>query len=252
MEASKFFLERHCEDDRKIPILDDDTPISIFDLFMLIIGSIVAQLLAIWSGAIENSSLLFMALTAILQSVGPITIFYFIYRYFGHQKFSTLFHKITLPDLSFGILMTVLGSLYAIIMSSVLSDVSVANKAGAGLSHGMLGLVDVIVSAANDLFLLFTEELMAIIPFIAVATLAYKYFKVSRSNSILLGLVFSILIFGTMHFYTDSWHLAQMYIIVGASRIFDTGMYIRTKNILISFMFHWIFDFVIMLIILLS
>lgn len=250
MDTSKFFMEKHHGTDRMIPILDDGTQVSAFNLIILMSGTILAELLSIWAGVIgdSNSSMLFMAVTSVLQAVGPIVIVYFFYRKFGHQEFKSLFHKITLRDLSFGLMMTILGGIYALVMALfVLKGSTVPNSSAQGITHGVDGLIMVGVSAFNDIFLLFTEELTAIIPFIASAALANKYFKFNRNHSIWFGLLISILVFGTMHFYTDSWHIAQMYLIVGMSRIFDTGMYIRTKNILISFIFHWIFDTAIIL-----
>lgn len=85
---------------------------------------------------------------------------------------------------------------------------------------------------------LFGEELFALFALLIFMTVAYGLFKLNRKTSLIIGLVASGFIFGMAHYKAYDWHLAQMLLIIGAGRIFLTFAYLKTKNILASFLVH--------------
>ncbi|MGO2299538.1 type II CAAX prenyl endopeptidase Rce1 family protein [Paucilactobacillus nenjiangensis] len=52
-------------------------------------------------------------------------------------------------------------------------------------------------------------------------------------------MLISILLFGAIHY---NGNLAQMFLLIGPARFFLTGAFIRSKNILIPFTMHYLFD----------
>ncbi|WP_082620580.1 CPBP family glutamic-type intramembrane protease [Lentilactobacillus senioris] len=52
-----------------------------------------------------------------------------------------------------------------------------------------------------------------------------------------------------MHFSTYDWHWAQMIILIGGSRIFYNGVYIRTKNLWVSYLCHFLWDTITLVIV---
>ncbi|MCM0582806.1 CPBP family intramembrane metalloprotease [Weissella diestrammenae] len=105
-----------------------------------------------------------------------------------------------------------------------------------------VGNHSIIIEGINNFFGLFSEELFAIPVFIGFTALFFQTYKMNRDLSIYLGLLFSMILFGLAHFEAYSWHIWQMMLMIGALRFFITGLYIRTKNILIPFSLHYIYD----------
>lgn len=96
-----------------------------------------------------------------------------------------------------------------------------------------------LINYGTDSVNLMNEELFSVFVFIGFAVVLQKQFKLSRSASIYGGLLISILLFGAIHY---NGNLAQMFLLIGPARFFLTGAFIRSKNILIPFTMHYLFD----------
>lgn len=95
----------------------------------------------------------------------------------------------------------------------------------------------------RDLFQLFGEEFLAILPFLALMQLFYR--KCSRKFSLFLALLFSSIFFGLLHLPTYNWNLVQAMLLISTVRIFISLPYIITRNIWVSFLVHYIYDTII-------
>lgn len=248
MSTHSFFLERGRKDQRTFPILDDSHVTPLSNLIWLTILAFAVEVINVLLGTLPVASLSrpVILVIAFIQTIGIVVIFALLYRYLGHQKFGSLFHKITLGDAGFGIVMFVLASIYSNLMTQIIPGIADKVVTGAGTGSTNSQIKNIVVVNFLNLFSLLSEELLAIIPFLAVAAIAYQHLQLSRNTSIWLGWLASIILFGAFHFYAYDWHLLQMFLIIGMSRVFYTGMYIRTKNILVSYVAHWLFDAVLM------
>ena len=78
------------------------------------------------------------------------------------------------------------------------------------------------------------EELMTILPFLALLWFATARLGVSRMGGILIALVGSCLLFAAAHLPTYNWHWAQCFGVIGAARVVMTLAYIWTRNLWVS------------------
>lgn len=86
------------------------------------------------------------------------------------------------------------------------------------------------------------EEMLGIVPFLAVLWLCFSKWHLARSTSIAIALGISALIFGAAHLPTYDWHWAQALIGIGSARVILTLAYITTKNLWVSAGAHIVND----------
>jgi membrane protease YdiL (CAAX protease family) len=93
---------------------------------------------------------------------------------------------------------------------------------------------------------LFGEELLTILPFLAIVTLLHLRVGVSRRWSMVGAWIVSAALFGAVHLPTYGWNLAQCLLIIGAARLVLTLPYVMTKNIWVSTGAHIINDWTLL------
>jgi hypothetical protein len=154
-------------------------------------------------------------------------------------------HNIKLIATTVGIYL--LASIITALIFHALNIPTVADKAfeyGSTPAAILLGVLGVMIQLPAQLF---GEELLNIIPFIMLLTLFVSTFKMPRRLSIVIAAVLSCLLFGLYHFQAYDWHLAQMFIIIGLGRLIVLALYIKTKNIWLTFFTHLAIDGTIVL-----
>ena len=93
---------------------------------------------------------------------------------------------------------------------------------------------------------LFGEEVMTILPFLALMTLFHARAGLSRRWSIFGAWIVSAVLFGALHLPTYGWNLAQCLLIIGSARLILTLPYIMTKNIWVSTGAHILNDWILL------
>lgn len=86
------------------------------------------------------------------------------------------------------------------------------------------------------------EELLTVLPFLALVQFASTRLGWGRRRSLLLALLGSTLLFSAAHLPTYGWHWAQCFCIIGASRVVLTLAYIATRNLWVSTGAHILTD----------
>ena len=109
------------------------------------------------------------------------------------------------------------------------------------LAGGIWGVVGFYLGTFIQLF---GEELVTILPFLAVLYWLHAKIKVSRKMAIILATIVTAISFGAMHLPTYGWNVVQAIVLIGIARIALTLAFIRTKNILVSFGAHVLNDWV--------
>jgi membrane protease YdiL (CAAX protease family) len=82
------------------------------------------------------------------------------------------------------------------------------------------------------------EELITVVPFLAVLTLATGAPKMPRAGGILLAWAVSSAIFAALHLPTYQWHVVQTMLVIGTARLLLTVPYLITKNLWSSTIAH--------------
>lgn len=112
-----------------------------------------------------------------------------------------------------------------------LADVT-SNAAAAQLSG--MDTTGRIVFFAKTVPQLFGEEVVTILPFLAVLTLLSAGFGVGRKAAVVGAWLISSLLFGLIHLPTYDWNLIQCIVVIGTARMVLTLPWILTKNIWVS------------------
>lgn len=89
---------------------------------------------------------------------------------------------------------------------------------------------------------LFGEEFCKLVPFLLVLTLLYDKTS-NRKLSIVIAALVSVLLFGLVHIYSYNGHIIQILLIQGIGSLIFLFTYIKTKNILVSYIMHLALDF---------
>lgn len=86
------------------------------------------------------------------------------------------------------------------------------------------------------------EELLGVLPFLAVLWLCVSRLGLSRRAGIGIGLVVSALIFGAAHLPTYGWNWPQALLGIGVARVLLTLAFVATRNLWVSTGAHIVND----------
>jgi membrane protease YdiL (CAAX protease family) len=92
---------------------------------------------------------------------------------------------------------------------------------------------------------LFGEEVVTLLPFLAVLQGLSHRFGVERKGAIIGAWVISSVLFGLIHLPTYDWNLVQCIVVIGSARMVLTLPWILTKNIWVSTGAHIINDWLL-------
>lgn len=147
---------------------------------------------------------------------------------------TALFRRVGWRDLGvmalFGVL-TIIASVLAALAVSALSSIAPNPVFGA---VGTMSAEAFVLRLVPTVPQLLGEELVTILPFLALLWLATQVFGLSWRSGILLGLLGSSLIFAALHLPTYDWHWAQCFGVIGTARIVLTLAYLWTRNLWVS------------------
>jgi len=99
---------------------------------------------------------------------------------------------------------------------------------------------------AKTLPQLLGEEVVTILPFLAVLALLSNRFSVGRKAAVVGAWLISSLIFGLIHLPTYDWNWVQCIVIIGTARMVLSLAWIMTKNIWVSTGAHVINDWLLL------
>jgi len=92
---------------------------------------------------------------------------------------------------------------------------------------------------------LFGEEVVTLLPFLAVLTVLTHRFGVGRKGAIVGAWLISSLLFGLIHLPTYDWNWVQCIVVIGTARLVLTLAWILTKNIWVSTGAHIVNDWLL-------
>lgn len=118
-----------------------------------------------------------------------------------------------------------------------------SNNATAQL--GALDMAGQIAFYAKTIPQLLGEEVITLLPFLALLQLFSKSFSVGRKASIIGAWLMTSLIFGLIHLPTYNWNWIQCIVVIGSARMILTLPWIMTKNIWVSTGAHIINDWLL-------
>ena len=134
--------------------------------------------------------------------------------------------------------------IYAIVIGAVLDQVGIVSSGT--LDRGSLGVMTLIKS----IFSVLGEEFIKFIPFMFFLRVIYKYSN-NRKLSVIISVALVMLMFASIHAYNPIMFIFAL-CIQGFGSIFEFYGYIKTKNIMVSYLCHLLTDEFIFIIALLG
>ncbi len=214
------------------PIYKKNPHVSKLGWVVLFFASIFGFLIQGFSGSELLDGIMFMAIILI-----PLL-------YFLNWDYKAIFQKPKSKEIALAIALFVGYIIYAGLMSNALDYFSMNStptiEENAITAMSLIPLV----------FSLMGEELIKFIPFIFFLRLFYKYSN-NRKLSIIASMILVMVFFGFLH-VMDVESIVGSLLLQGAGSIFEFYGYIKTKNILISYITHLCTDVFIFIIIILG
>ena len=155
--------------------------------------------------------------------------------YVSKGNLSLFFKKIKRENIKLIIICTILPFIYSMAMLSILEYLKLSSKSA--VQHIPANLINIIIMIVQ----LMGEELFKIILLILIMSLVYHFSK-NRKLSIIISAIGTMAAFGVAH--QSYGPLIQVLLIQGLGSIFDLYAYIKTKNVLVSYCAHLLFDFI--------
>jgi membrane protease YdiL (CAAX protease family) len=161
----------------------------------------------------------------------------------GHWK--ALFGKVGWRELRLMVGFALLNIVVSMSVGAIvhaLADVT-PNAATAQLSG--MDTVGRIAYFAKTIPQLFGEEVVTLLPFLALMYALTNRFGVGRKGAIVGAWLISSLLFGLIHLPTYGWNLIQCIVVIGSARMVLTLPWILTKNVWVSTGAHIVNDWLL-------
>lgn len=153
--------------------------------------------------------------------------------YFLKWDYRAIFKKLSVKDVALAIALFVGYIVYAIAMDFVLGHFGI-------VGGNLIGYDPTWMDVPPLFFSLMIEEFLKFIPFMFFLRVAFK-FSNNRKLSVIVSMLLVMLFFASLHAY--NWNMLVYAIFIqGLGSIFEFIGYIKTKNILVSYITHVVTD----------
>ena len=150
--------------------------------------------------------------------------------YFLKWDYKAIFRMPSRRDIALAIALFIGYFIYALIMSTILAQFGI-------VSNGTVEISSVnIMTIFTSVFTLMGEEFLKFIPFIFFLRVIYKFTN-NRKLGVVISVALVMLMFAAMHSYSTVMFIFALFI-QGFGSIFEFIGYIKTKNILVSYITH--------------
>ena len=150
--------------------------------------------------------------------------------YFLKWDYKAIFRMPSRRDIALAIALFIGYFIYALIMSTILGQFGI-------VSSGTVEIGSVnIMMIFTSVFTLMGEEFIKFIPFIFFLRVIYKFTN-NRKLGVVISVALVMLMFAAMHSYSAVMFIFALFI-QGLGSIFEFIGYIKTKNILVSYITH--------------
>ena len=163
--------------------------------------------------------------------------------YYLNWDYKAIFQKPALKDVALAVGLFIGYILYAYAMTIVLSNFGIGGSSDASPTITFIDIPPL-------LFSLMGEEFIKFIPFIFFLRIFFKYTD-NRKLSVIVSMLGVMVLFASIHAYNFEMLMFALFI-QGLGSIFEFIGYIKTKNVLISYITHLCTDVFIYLIIIMG
>lgn len=218
------------EDGVDFPFYNDIPKLSTAEWILLLIPVIIMLIL--------------LSVPELRNDYKPVIIFLIMIipaLYVCKGDYSLFFKKLRKKDIPTIILCVIASFVYTIIILSILVGVFGMPVSGNSvLSQFSSPSVFLIIGSFMQLL---GEEFFKIFMLLIIMHVVYKLTN-NRGTAIALGITLTLLIFGLAHYRAYSGRILQILLIQGLGSIFDLYAYMKTKNVVVSYIIHIIIDYI--------
>ena len=176
-----------------------------------------------------------------IVAILPCIIFLLALAYACRGKLGLFFKVPTFNDVKIIIIFYILSSIYAFAMIFVLEFLGIPmakNSAEAALHSIFPFITDIIIK----LIALLEEELFKVSLLLILMAVIY-YFTKDKKISVWVGVFLNLIIFGLCHLSAYNGNIIQCILVIGLGSFFDLFVYLKTKNIVNSWIVHVMYDY---------
>jgi len=200
-------------------------------------GWIVLFIAVIIGTLLSMSESLHMTILCCIVFIVPVL-------YFLKWDYKAIFRMPFRRDILLAVALFIGYMIYSIAVSAVLEQFGIVSS----------GTVDsgsvTVMTLVTSIFSLMGEEFLKFIPFMFFLRVIYKYSN-NRKISVIISVAIVMVMFACLHAYNPIMLIFALFI-QGFGSIFEFYGYIKTKNILISYITHLLTDWFVFVIMLLG
>lgn len=150
------------------------------------------------------------------------------------QHWTAIFRKVGPRDLGWMVLFAVLNLVVTVVIGFLVVKAHGAQANPAFALMADQDAVSRVLFFLKTLPQLFGEELVSILPMLALMTFFRTRVGMSRTSSIVVAWILSAVLFGALHLPTYRWDFVQCFVVIGSARLILSLAYLKTKNIWVS------------------
>ncbi len=165
---------------------------------------------------------------------------------------ATLYQSPSRRDVKWVILITLATTTTSIIVGVVFAQNMAVSPNAAVSALSEMSNSEVVLFFLKTLPQLVGEELFTIVPLLAIMTLCYQYFKLSRRQALTIAWIATALLFAIAHLSAYNWQLLQCIVVIGSIRLVLSLGYLLTKNLWVPTVAHIMHDWLVFSITLLA
>ncbi len=161
-------------------------------------------------------------------------------------QWQVLFRRMGWRDVRLAIGLVLLNMAVTVAMALVVSRLfgAVPNPVIQALAG--MGTAEKLVFMASTVPHLIGEEILTVLPFLALLTWLAGPLRWPRRRAIVGAWVASSVLFGALHLPTYGWNVAQSLVIISGSRMVLWLAYLRTKNLSVAALAHILNDWLLL------
>jgi membrane protease YdiL (CAAX protease family) len=161
-------------------------------------------------------------------------------------SWTAIFGRVGLREIKLMFVFALINIAISMAIGVVINTFGTAAANGSIASAGTLGGPELLNFFAKVALQLLGEELITILPFLAILFFCHRMLHLGRNASVIAGWLVSALAFGLAHLPTYNWNIVQCIVVIGSARLVLSWAYVWTKNIWVSTGAHIINDWTIM------
>lgn len=175
-----------------------------------------------------------------IMSILPCIVLLLALAYACKGKLGMFFKIPTLNDVKLIIVCYILSMIYSLVAILGLTALGVPTAANTAIPTQ--SIYPMASNAVIMLIGLMEEELFKIIMLIILMAAIY-YFTKNKKLSVIIGVFLNLMIFGLCHLSAYNYNVIQCIVVIGLGSFFNLFVYLKTKNIVNSYIVHVLIDF---------